>query len=64
MRNKCIKLCVDDYPRYHGRVAREGHSRAWVSLHSLRRWPEDKNGMISPNANPLDILNDYILCAT
>lgn len=25
------------------------HSREGDSLHSLRRWPEDKNGMISPD---------------
>jgi hypothetical protein len=27
----------------------EYHSWEGDSLHSLRRWPEDKNGMISPD---------------
>jgi hypothetical protein len=38
------------------------HSREGDSLHSLRRWPEDKNGMISPDNDKQKLPVSLLTC--
>lgn len=51
MRNKCNKNCTECSSKILRLLGSEYHSWEEDSLHSLRRWPEDKNGMISPYGN-------------